>query len=189
MEKRTLKDYLLISAKGIGMGAADVVPGVSGGTIAFITGIYEELLSSISNINLQALKVLKKDGLLAAWNHVNGSFFLALLTGIGISVASLAKLITYLMEHHAIGLWSFFFGLVAASIVYVGKQVEKWNISTVLGFVVGAAIAFVVTILPPMGKTDQTWFIFVSGMIAICAMILPVFLVVLFYFFWALMKL
>lgn len=172
-EKRSLKDYLLISAKGLGMGAADVVPGVSGGTIAFITGIYEELLTSISNINLNALKILRKEGIAAAWKHLNGWFFVSLLGGIAISIASLAKLITYLMEHEAIALWSFFLGLVAASIFYVGKQVKEWNVSKVIGLIIGAVVAFSVTVLPPLGQSDQSWFIFVSGMIAICAMILP----------------
>ncbi|TXB66982.1 DUF368 domain-containing protein [Vicingus serpentipes] len=171
--KRSLKDYLLISAKGIAMGAADVVPGVSGGTIAFITGIYEELLSTISSVNIESLKVLKNDGIKGFWNHINGSFLVALLLGIGISIASLAKLITYLLKHHDILLWSFFFGLILSSIYLVGKTIKKWDTIKFLALLIGSAIAYYITILPPMENPDALWFVFLSGAIAICAMILP----------------
>lgn len=174
MSKRTIKDYLLITAKGLGMGAADVVPGVSGGTVAFITGIYEELLTSISSINLKALKVLKNDGIKAAWNHVNGWFFVALLSGIAVSFVSLAKVAKYLMVHEPIALWSFFFGLVTASIFYVGKEVKDKDLKAGVGFIIGTAIAYYITILPPLvGGSESTVMMFFAGMIAICAMILP----------------
>jgi putative membrane protein len=171
--KRTLKDYLLISAKGIAMGAADVVPGVSGGTIAFITGIYEELLSTISSVNLDSLKVLKNEGLKGFWNHINGNFLVALLLGVGVSIASLAKLITYLLKNHDILLWSFFFGLIISSIYLVGKTIKKWDAKKIVTLIIGAAIAFYITILPPMENPGALWFVFLSGAIAICAMILP----------------
>lgn len=171
--KRTLKDYLLIGTKGIAMGAADVVPGVSGGTIAFITGIYEELLSTISSVNLESLKILKNEGLKGFWDHVNGNFLVALLLGIGISIASLAKLITYLLKHHDILLWSFFFGLIISSIYLVGKTIKEWDIPKIIALLVGTAIAFYITILPPMENPNALWFVFLSGAIAICAMILP----------------
>jgi putative membrane protein len=172
-ESRGVKNYALTALKGVAMGAADVVPGVSGGTIAFITGIYDELLGSINKMNLSALGILKKQGLKAFWQHINGTFLTVLLGGIGVSILSLAKLIDHLMTHHAIGLWSFFFGLVGASIIYVGKQVEKWNTSTIISFIVGAVFAYFITVLPPMKEASELWFIFVSGLIAICAMILP----------------
>src|SRR5690554_1411754 len=113
------------------MGAADVVPGVSGGTIAFITGIYEELLTSIANINVEALQTLKKEGLSAFWKHINGSFFLFLVTGILVSIASLANLIQYLLSEWAIPTWSFFFGLIVASVLVVFPKVKNrkhWSI-------------------------------------------------------------
>jgi putative membrane protein len=171
--QRTFKDYLLIGAKGIAMGAADVVPGVSGGTIAFISGIYEELLETISKVNFNALKVLKKDGIKAAWNHINGNFITALLSGIAISIISLAKLITYLMEFHTVVLWSFFFGLIISSIYLVGKKIKQWNFAKIISLIIGSAFAYYITILPPMSSPDALWFIFLSGAIAICAMILP----------------
>jgi putative membrane protein len=170
---RSLFDYFVLLLKGMAMGAADVVPGVSGGTIAFISGIYEELLETINSINLGAMKTLKKEGVKAAWKSINGNFIVTLFLGIVISIASLAKLISYLLEAHPILIWSFFFGLVLASIVYVGKQVKSWNVGTIVSLIIGTGLAFWITILPPMANSDELWFIFVSGMIAICAMILP----------------
>jgi putative membrane protein len=172
-KEKSLKEYGLLSLKGMAMGAADVIPGVSGGTIAFITGIYEELLETISNVNLAALKKLKSEGLKSFWKHINGNFIVALFAGIAISFVTLAKVSTYLMEHTPVQLWSFFFGLVAASIFYVGKQVEKWNVGTITSFIVGAVAAYFITILPPLAGSDSLVFLFLSGMIAICAMILP----------------
>jgi putative membrane protein len=170
---KSLKDYGLLSLKGMAMGAADVVPGVSGGTIAFITGIYEELLDTISSVNLSALKKLKSEGIKAFWQHINGNFLVALFAGIAISFLTLAKLATYLMEHAPVQLWAFFFGLVAASIFYVGKQVEKWSAPASIALVVGTVVAYFITILPPLAGSDSLLFLFLAGMIAICAMILP----------------
>lgn len=170
---RSIKDYIILSAKGIAMGAADVVPGVSGGTIAFITGIYEELLNTINSVNLDALKKLKTEGLKGFWQHINGNFIVALFLGIGISVWRLAGLISYLMSEHPILLWSFFFGLILASVYLVGKKVAKWDISKIIGLLIGTAVAFYITLLPPIENPDALWYVFVSGAIAICAMILP----------------
>ena len=171
---RKIKDYFLISLKGIAMGAADVVPGVSGGTIAFISGIYEELLQSISNIKLGLLKTLKNEGFKAAWTELNGNFLLSLFIGIIVSFLSLAKVISWLLETHPILLWSFFFGLVLASIIYVAKQIEKWNVISILLLIATTAIAYVITTLPPLVSEDSSMpFIFLAGAIAICAMILP----------------
>ena len=156
------------------MGAADVVPGVSGGTIAFISGIYEELLSTISNVNFSLIKTLKNDGIKKAWKQLNGNFLLALFIGIGISIVSLAKAIKWTLENEPVMLWSFFFGLVLASIVYVGKQISKWSIGSVLFLVIGAVIAYYITTLTPMvNENSSPWFLFFAGAIAICAMILP----------------
>lgn len=173
MATRNLKDYIFIVLKGIAMGAADVVPGVSGGTIAFISGIYEELLETISSFNIQALKVLAKEGIKPFWKHINGSFITTLFLGIAISIISLAKLITFLLHNHPLLLWGFFFGLIVASVFLVGKKVAKWQLSHVLALIVGTVIAFFITILNPMENPDTLWFVFISGAIAICAMILP----------------
>ncbi len=173
MENRKFLDYFFITLKGMAMGAADVVPGVSGGTIAFISGIYEELITSINNINLSLLKTLKTEGFKVFWNKVNGNFLLALFIGIGISVVSLAKFISWLLVNQPILLWSFFFGLVVASIFFVGKSITKWNIGTVVMFVIGAVVAYFITTIPPSENVDSLPFLFLSGALAICAMILP----------------
>ena len=171
---RTIKDYIVLSLKGMAMGAADVVPGVSGGTIAFISGIYEELLGTISNINLKLLTTLRKEGIKAAWKQLNGNFLVALFTGIAISVFSLAKVLKWLLEHQPILLWSFFFGLVLASVIYVGKQIQKWNVLSILFLLIGAAAAYYITTLNPMvSENSSPWFLFLAGALAICAMILP----------------
>lgn len=170
---RTGKDYFLLTLKGMAMGAADVVPGVSGGTIAFISGIYEELIGTISGVNLGLLKTLKKEGVGAAWKALNGNFIVALFLGIAISIASLAKFISYLLVAQPVLLWSFFFGLVLASVFYVGKQVKKWSISSSVSLLIGALVAYFITTLPPLAQSDSNFYIFISGMIAICAMILP----------------
>ncbi|WP_299063583.1 DUF368 domain-containing protein [uncultured Polaribacter sp.] len=171
---RNIKDYLVIGLKGMAMGAADVVPGVSGGTIAFISGIYEELLGSISNVNLGLFKTLKKEGLKAAWTQLNGSFLAALFIGIFISIVSLAKAIKYLLENEPILLWSFFFGLVLASIIYIAKQITKWNAISFIVLILGAFLAYYITTLNPLvSESSSLPFLFLAGAIAICAMILP----------------
>jgi len=171
--KRKLKDYLLISLKGIGMGAADVVPGVSGGTIAFITGIYQELIDSIKSINLKSLKLLLTGRIKDFWEAINGTFLISLIIGIGISVLSLAKGLKYLLENHPILVWSFFFGLIVASAIYVAKEIKGWNIGTIISMLVGAVIAYFITVITPAEANSSYPFIFLSGAIAICAMILP----------------
>lgn len=170
---RHLKDYALLMLKGMGMGAADVVPGVSGGTIAFIVGIYEELINSIKSINGHSLKLLLSGKLAAFWKAVNANFLLSIVAGIGISVFSLAKIITYLLVTHPILVWSFFFGLVLASTWFVSKDIKHWNWKTILSFVAGSLMAFYITVATPAETPSNLLFIFLCGAIAICAMILP----------------
>lgn len=166
-------DYVFITLKGMAMGAADVVPGVSGGTIAFISGIYEELITSINTINFSLLSTLRKEGFKSFWSQINGNFLLALFLGIFISVLSLAKFLSWLLENHSILLWSFFFGLVLASIFFVGKEITKWTIGTVVMFLIGAATAYFITELPPNENVESIPYLFLSGALAVCAMILP----------------
>ncbi len=173
MQPRSIIQYLLITAKGLAMGAADVVPGVSGGTIAFISGIYEELIETIHKLDFKIFKVWKKDGLKTAWNQYNLSFLTALFLGVAISVLSLAKVITWLLENKPIFVWSFFFGLVVASILYVGKQITKWDIKTIVAIIIAAGIAYYITLAKPIGSPESIWFLFFAGFIAIIAMILP----------------
>lgn len=171
--KRNLKDYGVLMLKGIGMGAADVVPGVSGGTIAFIVGIYEELINSIKSVNAHSLKLLFTFKIAAFWQAINANFLLAIISGIGISIFSLAKIITYLLTTHPILIWSFFFGLVLSSTYFVSKQIGKWNVASIISFVIGILIAYYITVATPAETPTSLWFIFLCGAIAICAMILP----------------
>jgi putative membrane protein len=174
MEQRKISHYFIILLKGIAMGAADVVPGVSGGTIAFISGIYEELLTSISSINFSTLRLLKSKGIAAVWKSINGNFLIALAIGIFISIVSLAKLITWLLVHQPILVWSFFFGLVLASILYISKQITRWNSISIGLLLLGAVIAYYISTLQPLvSENSSPLFLFIAGSIAICAMILP----------------
>lgn len=165
---------LLIFLKGMAMGAADVVPGVSGGTIAFISGIYDPLLRSINAINLSLFKTLKAEGIKGAWKSINGPFLLLLFAGIATSVVSLAKLLSKLLETQPIMLWSFFFGLILASIVLVWKPIEhsnKW--STALLSSIGFVSALSISLFNPLPEASSLIYLFFSGALAICAMILP----------------
>ncbi|MFZ9003529.1 MAG: DUF368 domain-containing protein [Robiginitalea sp.] len=173
MEGRTGLQYLWLVLKGMAMGAADVVPGVSGGTIAFISGIYEELISSINGIRPSLLKILRTQGFQSFWKELNGGFLLSVLTGIGISVLSLAKGISWLLTHQPILLWSFFFGLVLASVFYVAKGISRWDLAAIVMGIVGAGLAYLVVSLPVSQTSATPAYLFLSGALAICAMILP----------------
>nr|WP_319269342.1 DUF368 domain-containing protein [uncultured Draconibacterium sp.] len=170
---RSAKDYFTLVLKGMGMGAADVVPGVSGGTIAFITGIYEELINSIKSINLTAIKLLLSFKLAEFWKAINGTFLISVFIGVGISVFSLAKGLEYLLHHYPILVWSFFFGLIVASAIYVARSIKRWKADTIIGGLAGIVIAYLITVITPAEANTSYWFIFLSGAIAICAMILP----------------
>ncbi|MFV0248528.1 MAG: DUF368 domain-containing protein [Tenacibaculum sp.] len=171
---KTIKHYLLLGLKGMAMGAADVVPGVSGGTIALISGIYQELLKTLSSINTGLLQVLLKEGVKKAWIQLNGNFLISLFLGILISILSLAKIIAWLLKEQPILLWSFFFGLVSASIIYLVKQVSRWNFIVVILFAIGTILAYYLTVLSPLEtKKPSDLFLFLAGALAICAMILP----------------
>ncbi len=165
--------FIVLALKGCAMGMADVVPGVSGGTIAFISGIYEELIGSIRRVDATALRLLAKLRLGDFWRHINGPFLLPVLLGIGVAVFSLARLMTYLLAHHPIAVWSFFFGLIVASAWLVSRQIGKWDWRSVAALIVGAAVAWWITVATPAETPDTWWFVMLAGAIAICAMILP----------------
>lgn len=173
MQARTWTDYLLIAVKGMLMGAADAVPGVSGGTIAFMTGIYEELIHSLKQCEPKALKVLFSQGIGAAWRYINGWFLLALFGGVIISIATVARLVLHWLDNYPALLWAFFFGLIIAAIWSLIRNIAKWNLGLALAFLLGALSAYLITSIPPTQVEPASWFFFVSGMIAICAMILP----------------
>lgn len=170
---RTIKDYGLLFLKGIGMGSADAVPGVSGGTIAFITGIYEELIQSIRSVDAQAIRLLLSFKIQALWKHVNANFLIVLLAGIAVAIVTLSKAILYFLENYPEVLWAFFFGLIVASTWVVAKKINRWEIFTIIALIVGTALGYLVTRFSAAETPETTWFIFLSGAIAICAMILP----------------
>ncbi|MDA9760094.1 DUF368 domain-containing protein [Flavobacteriaceae bacterium] len=171
--KRNFVDYFILVFKGMAMGAADVVPGVSGGTIAFISGVYEELIATLNSINLNSLKTLKLQGVSATWKKINGNFLLALFVGILLSILTLSKLVAWLLLEEPVLLWAFFFGLVLASIIFVLKKINQWNSAVFLGLILGGVFAYQLTQLNALGNSDSNWYLFLSGAIAICAMILP----------------
>lgn len=155
------------------MGIAEIIPGVSGGTIAFITGIYEKLLNSIKAFKPSLFKTLKNEGISGVWTAINGNFLVALMAGMVVSIVAFVNVITYLMTNHKEALWAFFFGLIVASAIYIGKQVKKWDAPAIGLLVFGLAVAYYITVASPAQGSEALWFVFLSGTIAISAMILP----------------
>lgn len=164
---------IMVAVKGACMGAADVIPGVSGGTIAFIMGIYDEFVGSLASINGEALKLLLKGRFSAFWKHINGSFLLSLVAGIGISIIALAGLMQMLLSDFPIQTWAFFFGLIVASSLFIIRGISGWKLRDGLLLILGVALGAVICTLSPTQTPDGLWFIFLSGALAICAMILP----------------
>lgn len=164
---------IMVAVKGACMGAADVIPGVSGGTIAFIMGIYDEFVGSLASINGEALKLLLKGRFSAFWKHINGSFLLSLVAGIGISIIALAGLMQMLLSDFPIQTWAFFFGLIVASSLFIIRGISGWKLRDGLLLIFGILLGAVICTLSPTQTPDGLWFIFLSGALAICAMILP----------------
>ncbi len=167
-----MKFHIQTLLKGMAMGAADVVPGVSGGTIAFITGIYERLLNALKSINFSRITQWRKEGLNSVWQQIDGTFLITLFIGVFISLLSLAKVLKWTLTNYPQLLWSFFFGLIIASAIFIIKQV-KWSVPTSLMLVCGFSIALGITLISPGQAPDNYSMVFISGFIAICAMILP----------------
>ena len=168
-----MKSNLVLYLKGLAMGAADIVPGVSGGTIALITGIYEELISSIKNINTQLMKTLFKKGIRQFWKDLNGTFLIILVTGIFTSVILLSRVIVFLLENHEYKIWGFFFGLIIASAFVILKDIKTLNLKNIIIVLFGFAIAAGVVLSNTTTLPNTDLYIFFSGSIAITAMILP----------------
>lgn len=164
---------LLAALKGMAMGIAEVIPGVSGGTIAFITGIYERLIKAIKAFGPEAVQGLRQDGLRGAWKAVDGNFLFFLVAGMALGVVAGVFGVTYILEHYPPLIWAFFFGLIIASVIYMVRQVPNWNLTNGLALVLAGALAYWITIAAPAQGTDALWFVFLSGAIAISAMILP----------------
>jgi len=155
------------------MGAADVVPGVSGGTIAFITGIYDELLHSIKSIDRDALRLLQRFRFNELWAHVNGNFLFAITFGVATSFVLFVRLVMYLLLHHPILILSFFFGLILIAVPLVLREIKKWNVVAILAIALGISITYSISRMPPADSPDTIWFVFIAGLLAVCAMFLP----------------
>jgi putative membrane protein len=162
-----------IFLRGLLMGAADIVPGVSGGTVAFITGIYDTLVDSIRAVDMEFLSRLLRRDIAGAWQHINGSFLLALMLGIATSIFSLAQLVSWLLETHPVPLWAFFFGLILASALVLLREVQRWSAATVLSLSAGVAVALFIALSPVMSLDIGLVGVFFAAFLAICAMILP----------------
>jgi putative membrane protein len=167
------RKYFSLFCKGVAMGAADVVPGVSGGTIAFISGIYEQLLRAICAFNVPALKVLKTEGFVSFWNHVHGTFVCVLFSGILLSIVTFARLISHLLEHYPLPLWGFFFGLIVASVSHVWQQIPVRGFKCWIAMLLGTGVVLGIAFSPHIQLQPSPLSIFGAGMLAICAMILP----------------
>ncbi|MGH1441722.1 MAG: DUF368 domain-containing protein, partial [Cellvibrionaceae bacterium] len=172
-ESYQARDWVWLFFKGIAMGAADVVPGVSGGTIAFITGIYTRLLNALKSLTPMALSILLKEGFSAFWKAIDGQFLLILFSGVLLSILSLANVISYALEYQPILIWSFFFGLVLASIVYLFRQMSQWRLHEYIAITAGSVLALLIVSLRPAQLPGDWWMLMFAGAIAICAMILP----------------
>ncbi len=168
-----MKKYFLFFLKGVGMGTANVIPGVSGGTIALITGIFEKLIDSIKSFDLKAVKLLFTGKFKEFNNYISFDFLLAVFIGILFSVVSLARILEYLFKNYPVYIWAYFFGLILASIYFVGKTIEKWNTSVIISFIVGGIIAFSITFLSPASENESFVYLIICGIVAICSMILP----------------
>jgi putative membrane protein len=170
---RSVGEAVVLALKGLCMGAADVVPGVSGGTVALITGIYDRLVRAIGSIDGHMLKHLARLDLKSALAGLHLRFLLTLFAGIGVAIISLARLMNYLLHYQPVFTWSLFFGLIGASILVVGRRVSGWWGTAGLTFILGILAALVIVNLIPFSTPENPWFIFLCGLVAICAMILP----------------
>jgi len=165
--------FISTALKGAAMGVAEVIPGVSGGTIAFITGIYETLLNAIKSFSPKLIGTFKEGGVKSVWSEINGFFLVSLLCGMVVGLIGGLFGVSYLLENFPLLVWGFFFGLILGSSLYVGRQIPKWGLTEIVCMIVGAVVAFGITMLTPASGNEALWFVFLSGVIAISAFMLP----------------
>lgn len=165
---------LLLALKGMAMGIAEVIPGVSGGTIAFITGIYERLINAIKSIlGPSVIEGLKEGGIAGAWKKIDGNFLVFLLGGMVVGILVGVFGVSYLLENYPELVWAFFFGLIIASAIYIARQVSQWGMSQVIALIIGIAVSYFITVAAPAAGTESKLFVFLAGAVAISALILP----------------
>lgn len=168
-----IRQYFIFIAKGLGIGAANVIPGVSGGTIALITGIFQRLIDAIKSFNITAVKLLVQRRWKEFAAHTDILFLIAVFLGAGISILSLARLLRLAFDHYPVLIWSYFFGLILASVFFVGKTIGRWRPAVVAAFIAGTAVAVAISLLRPAAQNDSFLYLIVCGVVAICSMILP----------------
>lgn len=168
-----MKEYIIILLKGVAVGVANVIPGVSGGTIALITGIFERLIDSLKSFGLSALKLLLSGKWKLFVEKTDFYFLVTLMVGVVLALVTLARIFDFLFTHYPVYIWSFFFGLILASVFFVGKTVEKWKVATIVSFTVGAVVAVLFTFLTPATQNDGFLYLVLCGVVAVCSMILP----------------
>lgn len=173
MSALNLSETLALFVKGLAMGAANVIPGVSGGTIALITGIYERLINAIKSFDHKVLKLVLQRDIKSAWQRVDGGFLLAVLAGVAVSIVSLARILEYLLERHETLTMAFFFGLILLSVYFVGRTVRTWGAVEIVMLLVGTAVAVAIALLAPATENSSFFYVFLCGIVAICSMILP----------------
>jgi putative membrane protein len=168
-----MKEQIYTATKGMAMGIAEVIPGVSGGTIAFITGIYQRLLAAINSINFSLIGIYKKDGFKGVWQAIDGTFLISLFIGMGLGIVGGIFAVAKLLETHPEPLWGFFFGLILASVIVLRKEITNLNINAIIAFILGIVVAVVITSLTPTEGSTSLFYVFICGAIAICALMLP----------------
>ena len=168
-----MKEYLNLLIKGIGIGAANVIPGVSGGTIALISGIFEKLIDSLKSFDIKAVKLFFSGKFREFASYINLDFLIAVFGGVFISILTFAKLLDFLFQDYPVYVWSFFFGLIVASVYFVGKTINKINVAVVISFIVGSSIALAISIMSPAAENDSFYYLFICGIVAVCSMIIP----------------
>ncbi|MEL7532532.1 MAG: DUF368 domain-containing protein [Bacteroidota bacterium] len=170
-----MRQYISLFLNGLAMGAANVIPGVSGGTIALITGIYERLIKAVKSIDMGAIQLLLKGKLKDFWEHIDGTFLTLIFSGVGVSLVSLAKLFKFMMENEVYAVWlmAFFFGLIIMSIFSVGRTVSKWSAAPIIALFIGLGVAVSIALLTPASENEAIWYLLICGVVAMCSMILP----------------
>ncbi|NLN96613.1 MAG: DUF368 domain-containing protein [Bacteroidales bacterium] len=168
-----MKEYFVFMLKGIGMGTANVIPGVSGGTIALITGIFERLINSIKSFDFKTLRLLFKGQFREFVKHTDLYFLASVGVGILIAIFSLARLLEYLFKYHSIYIWSYFFGLILASVYFIGITIKNWNTYVIISFLIGTAIAVSLSFLSPAEGNENFFYLILCGVVGVCSMILP----------------
>ena len=173
LKERTFLQKLYLFLKGLAMGAANKVPGVSGGTVSFVFGFYEELIYSFRKVNFTALKLLISGRFKSFYTYINGQFLLLIMGGSIFSYFSISLVLDYFLQNYELYVWSWFFGMIIGSVYYIGKDFGEWNRTNIISLIIGASIGVGISFLKPAGENDNLWFVFICGIVGVSGMTLP----------------